>query len=133
VSERPKQGLLYALAALIFIEGAALAAATVYLVVEIIIAPSASVASAVALAVCAAIASAGLILIGRSTLKCRPWIRGASVAWQVIQVLVGYSILQAHAPTSTLIFWVLLVPAVAIIVLLFTPQVVRLTTRSRES
>jgi hypothetical protein len=129
VSGRPKRALLYVLAALIFLEGVALAAGMVYLVIEILVAPTASVASAVALAVCAAIAAAGLILVAWSTLKGRPWIRGATLCWQIIQVLVAWSILQASAPA---VAWSLIVPAVVIVVLLFTPSVTAATTRPRN-
>jgi hypothetical protein len=133
VSERPKRTLLYVLAALISLEGLAVALGAVYLVVEIFSAPTASIASAVALAVCAAIAAAALILVAISALKGRPWIRGASICWQIIQALVGVSILQAKAPDSPAIAVALIVPAAAIVVLLFTPTVVAATTRSRES
>jgi hypothetical protein len=133
VSERPKRTLLYVLAALILLEGAAVTVGTVYLVVEILVAPTASIASAAALAVCAAIAAAALILIAINAVKGRPWIRGASICWQIIQALVGVSILQAKASDSLAIAVALIVPAVAIVVLLFTPTVVAATTRSRES
>ena len=51
MNERPKPVLLYVLAALIFVEGVGLAAATVYLVIEIITQPHDSLASAIAYAV----------------------------------------------------------------------------------
>lgn len=121
------------LAGLILLEGAALAVGAIYLVVEILTAPTASIASAVALAVCAAIAAAALILVSIHTLKGRPWIRGATICWQIIQALVGVSIFQARASDSLVISATLIVPAVVVIVLLFTPTVVAWTTRPRES
>jgi hypothetical protein len=133
VSERPRRAALNALAALILLEGVALAALAIYLVVEIFLAPTASVASAIALAVCAVIAAIGLAVLSRAVLRGRPWIRGATICWQVLQVLVAVSILQAKAPSSPLIGGVLIVPAVVIVALLFTPTVVAWTSRSRES
>lgn len=133
MSERPKRGLLYVLAALLFLEGIALCGAAIYLVVEIFTAPTDSIASAVALAVCAAVAGAGLIFVARSTLQGKPWIRGASIAWQVLQVLVAISIIQAKAATSVAFAVILIVPALVIVVLLFTKPVMAATSRFRES
>jgi len=132
VSERPKAALLYVLAALLFLEGIALCGAAIYLVVEILVAPTDSIASAVALAVCAVIAGAGMIFVAYSTLRARPWIRGAAIAWQVLQVLVAISILQARAATSIAFATILIVPAVAVIVLVFTKPVMAATSRFRE-
>ena len=133
MSERPKRGLLYVLAALLFIEGIALCGIAIYLVVEIFVAPADSIASAIALAICAAAAGAGLIFVARSTLQGKPWIRGAAIAWQVLQVLVAISIIQAKAATSLVFAVILIVPAVVIIVLVFTKPVMAATSRFRES
>jgi hypothetical protein len=122
--------LLYTLAGLIFLEGIALTAATIYLVVEIFVAPSDSVATAVAYAVTVAIAAALVLFVGRAALRARPWIRGATVCIAVLQLLVAYSIVITKEPT---LGWVLAVPAVLLLVLLFTRPVMRATTRpSRE-
>ena len=126
MSDRPKIPLLYALAALVLLEGVALAAVAIYLVVEIFVAPTASLASAVALVVCALIAAAGMVFFALSTVRGRPWIRGAIVCVAVLQVLIAYSILITRAPT---LGWVLVVPAVAMVVLLFTRPVLRATAR----
>jgi hypothetical protein len=127
VSERPKPSLLYVLATLILLEGLALAAATIYLVVEILVAPTASIPSAIALALVSAIATSGLVVVGISTLRARPWIRGAAICWQVLQLLLAYSILQANSPG---IAWLLAVPAAIIVVLIFTPPVARALART---
>jgi hypothetical protein len=126
VNERPKPVLLYVLAALIFVEGVGLAAATVYLVIEIITQPHNSLASAIAYAVTAAIVAALVLFVARATLGGRPWIRGATVCIAVLQLLVAYSIVITSEPT---LGWVLAVPAVALLVLLFTRPVLRATTR----
>ena len=126
MNQRRKPALLYALAALIFLEGAALAAATVYLVVEIFVGDPRSITTAIAYAVTAAVVAALVLFVGRSTLVGRPWIRGATVCIAVLQLLVAYSILITKEPT---LGWVLAVPAVLLLVLLFTRPVLRATAR----
>jgi hypothetical protein len=126
VSGTRKPALLYALSALILLEGVALVGATIYLVVEIVAAPTASIGTAIALAVVVAIAAVAVILLARATLRGRPWIRGATVCIAVLQLLVGYSILITKAPS---LGWVLAAPAVALLVLVFTPPVLRATAR----
>ena len=121
-----KPVLLYMLSALILLEGVGVAAAAIYLVVEIIAAPTASFGSAVVLAVVVAIAAAALLLLARGVLRARPWIRGATVCVAVLQLLVAYSILITRAPT---LGWVLAAPAVALLGLLFSPPVLRATIR----
>ena len=71
VSGTRKPALLYTLSALLLVEGAALAATTIYLVVEIFSAPIASVGSAVALAVLVAILAVAVCLVARATLAGR--------------------------------------------------------------
>ena len=124
-----KPALLCVLSVLILLEGAGVAAAAIYLVVEIFAAPSASIASAVALAVVVAVAAVALILLARGVLQARPWIRGATVCIAVLQLLVAYSIIITKEPT---LGWVLAVPAVALLVLVFSPAVIRATARDRR-
>jgi hypothetical protein len=126
VSERQKPALLYVLAALILLEGVALAVTAVYLVIEIFAAPSASLGTAIALAVLVAIGAVLLALLARATVDGRPWIRGATVCIALLQGLVAYSILITKAPT---LGFVLLVPAVVLLVLVFTRPVLRATAR----
>jgi Na+/melibiose symporter-like transporter len=126
VNKSQKPALLYTLAALIFLEGAALAAATVYLVVEIFVGDPRSVTTAIAYAVTAAVVAVLVLFVGRATLVGRPWIRGATVCIAVLQLLVAYSILITKEPT---LGWVLAVPAIVLLVLLFTRPVLRATAR----
>jgi hypothetical protein len=133
VSERPGRAALNVLAALILLEGVALAGVAIYLVVEIFIARTTSVASAIALAACALIAAVGLGLLARAVLRGRPWIRGATICWQILQVLLAISILQTAAASAPVYAVLLIVPAVVIVILLFTPTVLAWTSRSRES
>jgi hypothetical protein len=126
VSGTRKPALLYVLSALILLEGVAVAIAAIYLVVEIFAAPTASVATAIALAVVVAIAAVALGLLARGVLRARPWIRGATVCIAVLQLLVAYSILITKEPT---LGWVLAVPAVALLVLVFSSPITRATAR----
>ena len=127
-----KPALLYVLSALILLEAAGVAVAAIYLVVEIFAVHTASVATAIALAVVVAIAAIALVLLARGVLNARPWIRGATVCIAILQLLVAYSIIITKEPT---LGWVLAVPAVALLVLVFSPAVTRATareTRERE-
>ena len=126
MSENRKPALLYALSAIVLLEGACVAAAAIYLVVEIVAAPTASYGTAIALAVVVAIAAVALVLLALGVVRGRPWIRGATVCVAVLQLLVAYSILITKEPV---LGWVLAVPAVALLVLVFTPPVLRETVR----
>jgi hypothetical protein len=130
VSERPNPALLYVLAALVLLEGVALAAATVYLVVEIFIGAASFLTTAIAYAVTAAIATALVVVVARAVFRARPWTRGAVVCIAVLQLLVAYSILITKEPT---LGWILVVPAVAMLILNFTPPVFRATSRTPAS
>jgi hypothetical protein len=126
VSGTRKPALLYVLAALILLEGIGVAVAAIYLVVEIVAAPTASFGTAIALAIVVAIAAIALVLLARATLNGRPWIRGATVCIAVLQLLVAYSIVITKEPA---LGWVLVVPAVAMLILVFTPPVLKATIR----
>jgi hypothetical protein len=126
VNAEPKPVLLYALAAVILLEGAAFAAGTIYLVIEIFIGDPKFVTTAIAYAVTAAILSALVLFVGRSTLRGRPWIRGATVCLAVLQLLLAYSIVITREPT---LGWVLAVPSVLMLALLFTRPVLKATAR----
>jgi hypothetical protein len=122
---------LYTLSALLLVECVALVAATIYLVIEIFSAPVASVGSAIALAVLVAILAVVVGLMARATVAGRPWIRGATICLAVLQLLLAYSIVITKAPT---VGWIIAVPAVALLVLVFTRPVLKATMRpARES
>lgn len=120
--------LLVALAVLVFAQCALLCAATGYLVVELLVATPDSLASAVALAVLAAIAAVWLAVIGVNVLRGSPWIRGATIVMQVLQIGVAIGAFQGAFARPDL-GWLLLIPALAALVLLFTSPVLAATTR----
>lgn len=127
-AEPPRHPLVWALAMILFAECALMVAATVFLVVELFIDRPASFASAVALAVVTAIAAVWLGLIGVSVLRGRPWVRGAVVVWQILQIAVAVGSFQGMFARPD-IGWLLLAPAIAALALVFTKPVVAATTR----
>jgi hypothetical protein len=116
------------LAVLIFGQCALLAVATGYLLIELVTAVPDSYASAVALAVLTTIAAVWLAVIGVNVLRGSPWIRGATIVVQVLQIAVAIGAFQGSFARPDL-GWLLLVPAVAALVLLFTPPVLAATVR----
>ena len=131
VSELPakpqRHPFVVALVVLLFAECALLAAATLYLIVEIIVATPTSIASALALLVLAAIAAIWLGVIAANVLRGRAWTRGAAIVWQVLQGAVAIGCFQGVLAQPD-IGWVLLLPALVVLVLLFTPPVVAATS-----
>jgi hypothetical protein len=117
-----------ALAVLIFAQCALLAVATGYLVIELIIATPDSYASAVALAVLTTIAAVWLAIIGVNVLRGSPWVRGATIVVQVLQIAVAIGAFQGAFARPDL-GWLLLIPAIAALVLLFTAPVLAATVR----
>lgn len=83
--------MLLVLLALEFLLVAAVVGA---LVIELLVAPATSVASAIALTVVAAIAAVwvGAILVG--AWRGRAWSKSAALVWQVLQFAVGLGALQ---------------------------------------
>ena len=116
------------LAVLIFAQCSALFVATGFLVVELIVATPDSYASAVALAVLTTIAAVWLAVIGVNVLRGSPWVRGATIVVQVLQIAVAIGFFQGVFARPDL-GWLLLIPAVAAIALLFTSPVLAATVR----
>jgi hypothetical protein len=114
------------LAALLFLECALLVAGAVYFLVELLVDRPQSYASAVALLVLTAFAAVWLGFMATHTLQGKSWIRGGAVTWQVLQIAVGIGSFQG-AFSRPDIGWALIVPAVLVLVLLFTPPVVAAT------
>jgi hypothetical protein len=120
--------LVIALAVLVFAECALLIAATIFLVVELVIATPDSYGSAVALTVLAALAALWLGVVGVNVLRGRAWTRGATLVWQVLQIAVAVGCFQGFFARPD-IGWALLVPALAVLVLLFTKPVIAATSQ----
>jgi len=128
VSRSGKHPLVVVLAAIVFAESALLGAASVYLVVELLVATPVSFVSAIALTVLAILATVWIAVIAVNILRGSPWVRGATVVWQVLQIAVAVGCFQGVFARPE-IGWALLIPAVVAIVLVFTPPVLAATAR----
>lgn len=121
--------LLVALAVIVFAECALMGVAAVYLIVELLVDVPTSFASAIALTVLVVIAAVWLAVIGVNTLRGAPWVRGAIVTWQILQIAVAVGAFQGLFARPD-IGWALLIPAIAALLSLFTRPVVAATTRA---
>jgi hypothetical protein len=115
--------LLSLLTGLLAVEAAAVVVLTLYLVFELLTSPADSFAAAVALIVVVALAAIWLIAIVVGALRRQPWIRGAAVTWQLVQIAVAVGAFQGIFARPD-IGWLLLVPSLAVLALLFSPPVV---------
>lgn len=120
VPRRPTS--LLALAVLLFVEAAMLAALAGFLMYELIIDKPTSMASALAILALVIVATAWLVAIAVGALRARPWVRGAALTWQILQIAVAVGSFQGLFARSD-IGWLLLIPAVLVIALLFTRSV----------
>jgi hypothetical protein len=126
-SRRRHHPLVLVLATVLFLEAAALAAATVVLIFDLLVATPDSFPSAVALTVCVAIAAVWVFVIALNSLRGRAWIRGAAI---VVQVLLGALALGSFTGMGARVDvgWLLLAPAILVLVLLFTKPVLAETS-----
>jgi hypothetical protein len=114
--------LVTTLVAVLFLECAAITAAVIFLILELLIATPDSAVSAIALAVVTALAAVWVAVIGVHTLRGNAWIRGAAITVQVLFIAIAIGSFQGFLPRPD-IGWLLLLPAVTVIVLLFTKPV----------
>jgi hypothetical protein len=82
--------------------------------------------SAIALAVVTTLAAVWVGFIGVHTLRGNAWIRGAAITVQVLLIAIAIGSFQGFVPRPD-IGWMLLIPAVAVLVLLFTKPVIAAT------
>ncbi|QYH35648.1 hypothetical protein FFT87_06590 [Salinibacterium sp. M195] len=119
---------LVVLALIIFLESAVLFAALGYLIFELSSETPQSYPSAIALSVLTALAAVWVATIGVNVLRSQAWIRGAAVVWQVLQISVAIGSFQGVFARPD-IGWLLLIPAIVVLALLFTKPVLAATTR----
>jgi len=130
-SVEPRRPLgLWVVILLLTAEFLAMAAVAVVLVVDLLTVRPVSYASAVALLVLTLLATLWLGAVVVGAWRGRAWIRAAAVTWQVLQSAVGVGALQGASPWLGAL---LVVPAVAVVLLLFTPAVVAATARRDDS
>lgn len=119
-----RPGAVVALVVLLALESAGLVAATVFLVFELLVAPTDSFVSAIALTVCVAIAAVWVSAIAVGTWRGQSWIRGASIVVQVLLAAIAIGSFQGILPRPD-IGWILLLPAIGVVALLFSRPVQR--------
>lgn len=123
---RPASLLL--LAFLLALESAALVAVACYLIVELLVARPDSIATAIALLLLDLLAAAWVGSMAVNALRGRSWIRSSAITWQILQIAVGIGSFQAPFSRPD-IGWLLILPAAAVIILLFTRPVIAATRR----
>ena len=119
---------LVALAALLFLEAVALAGLTAFLVFELFATRTDSFVGGLAVVVLTAGAAAWLFAMAVGALRGAPWIRGAAVTFHVLQIAVAVGAFQG-AFARPEVGWLLLLPAIAVLALLFSRPVVAATRR----
>ncbi|MCU1419730.1 MAG: hypothetical protein JWP30_1309 [Homoserinimonas sp.] len=128
-SQLPRRSAqLVSLSVLLFAEAGALAAAAVYLVVELLVDVPSSYPAAIFVLLLAILACVWVGLIAVNALRGASWIRGAAVVWQVLQVSLGVGSMQGIFARPD-IGWLLIIPALVVLVLLFTRPVLQATMR----
>lgn len=125
-----KPPLLVVVSAILWAECAVLSSLIVTLVVDLLRAEADSFSSAIALLVLAILAAGWLGAMAVGAARARPWIRGGAIVWQLLQCAVAVTTFQGVF-ASPLVGWALLVPAVFVLGLLFTPSVIAATKREQ--
>jgi hypothetical protein len=113
----------------VLIEAIAMLAVAVILLIDVLTLPAASLAGGLALVVLAVLAAAWLAAMVLGTVRRRSWVRGAIFTWQLVQLAVAVGAFQGTFSRQD-IGWILLVPSLAAIALLFTPSVMNATRRA---
>ena len=129
---RRPPALLIVLAGLIYLEAAALAVASVVLLLDLLTQRPDSYASGIAILVLTLLATVWLAVMASHALLGRAWIRGGAVTWQVLQIAIGIGSFGGLFSRPD-IGWLLIIPAVIVLVLLFTPTVIRATKRPESA
>lgn len=116
-----------ALVVVLAVEAAALAAAAVYFVFELLVATPSSVASAVGITVIIAAGAIWVGFIAVGVLRAQAWTRAAVIVVHVLIGAIAIGSFQGPTPRPDLGV-ILLVPVVAALVLLFQKPVLAATT-----
>jgi hypothetical protein len=114
---------LILVAIVLALEAMGLILVTVLLVAETLAsAARGAVGAGVGLAVVTALIAVGLLVAARGVLRAAKWTRPAAVVWQIVQLFVGLQAAQGPGGRYDLAA-LLAIPAIVVIVLLFTPGV----------
>lgn len=120
--------MLILLVAILFLEAAVLAAATLWFLSRVFLEKADSLGGAVVILVIVALVTVWVTVTAIYTLRARPWVRGAIFTWQILQIAVAAGAFQGFYAQPS-VGYALLVPAVLAALLLFAPSVLKATTR----
>jgi hypothetical protein len=132
VSSPRRPAVLWLLIGLLSLEFLGVGALAVTLLIETLVAPTATFGAGIALTIVAFIAAAWLFAIIVGTFRGQAWIRAAAIVWQVLQVAVGVGALQGQV-AQPVWGWPLIILAALVFLLLFTKPVVELTSVRRDA
>lgn len=116
------------LAVVVGLEFLAVAVLTVVLVVDLVVAPPDSVVNGLALIVLAAVAAIWLGAMVLGLARARSWVRSGVVVWQFLQIALAVGAFQGVFRVPA-IGWVLLLPALLALVLVFAPATTAVLAR----
>lgn len=114
--------LLIALSVLLLLEAALMIGVVCWLLVQLGTQPEASLPSAIAILVIAAVGALWVIVAAVGTLRRRSWIRALALTWQLIQLAVAVGCFQGLTAEPAIGWW-LLVPSAIGILLIISPPV----------
>jgi hypothetical protein len=117
--------------ALLAAEALALWVFCAWWVLELLTATPTSMGASVALLALTVVAAVWVSAITVGALRGRPWIRGAAVTWQLVQVMIAIGCFQGVYARPD-VGWVLLLPSIIVLVLVFNPRVVAATSHEPE-
>jgi hypothetical protein len=122
VVPRGRPAALLVLIVIVGLEFLAMAAVTVFLLVELLTAAAANVASAIALVVLAVLATVWLGAMLAGLRRGRAWVRSGIIVWQVLQGALAIGAFQGASRVPA-VGWALLIPALLAITLVLSKSV----------
>ena len=123
VNERhsaPRSPLLTLLIVILALEAAAVSGVAIYLLFQLVTGSASDIGGGIAITAIGILAAVWLIAMVVGAVRRRPWIRGAAVTWQLIQIAVAVGCFQGIFARPDL-GWALLIPALLALVLLVSP------------
>ncbi|PYY50018.1 hypothetical protein [Curtobacterium sp. MCBD17_023] len=119
---RRRPAALLVLVAVVGLEFLAMAAVTVFLLVELLTTPAEGIASGIALLVLAVLATVWLGAMVAGLRRGRAWVRSGVVVWQVLQGALAIGAFQGESRVAS-VGWALLIPALLGITLVLSRPV----------
>ncbi len=95
--------------------------ATVYLVVELLLAEAQFPPTAIALTVLVLLAAIWLVAMTRGVWRGRAWTRGSVLVYQFLQLAIGVGSIQGFVPRPDIGWWVIATAVLGLVLVLSTP------------